>query len=114
MPRSLKAGGAALAFCLLAAPAFGQAIGQGFELERGGRYADAASVYLTTLRTDAANLPALLGLERELPFLNRLPDMLTLVQRSPHQSPDNGANRSSCLHMYSGLHIPSSLDTARL
>src|SRR2546427_9251966 len=49
----------------------GQAIGPGFELERAGRYADAASVYFTTVRGDPTNIPALLGLERTLFVLNR-------------------------------------------
>src|SRR6266536_707111 len=48
------------------APLAAQAIGQGFELERQGRLSDAATVYLTTLRAEPANLAALLGLERAL------------------------------------------------
>src|SRR5258705_8057341 len=112
MPRSLKAGGAALAFCLLAAPAFGQAIGQGFELERGGRYRGGASVYLTPLRTDPANLPALLGLERVLPGLSRLPELLPLVQRAREQVPDNGTLRALERRVYAGLNEPDSLEAA--
>ena len=112
MPRSLSAALATLAVSLLAAPAFGQAIGQGFELERGGRYADAASVYLTTLRTDPANLPALLGLERVLPVLSRLPELLPLVQRARAQVPDNGTLRALELRVYAGLNEPDSLEAA--
>src|SRR5439155_492650 len=41
----------------------GQAIGQGFELERAGQYQRAATVYFTTLRGEPTNLAALLGLE---------------------------------------------------
>src|SRR5437870_11393944 len=51
----------------------GQAIGQGFELERAGQYQRAATVYFTTLRGEPTNLAALLGLERVLPSLSRLP-----------------------------------------
>src|SRR5437773_6943367 len=112
MPRSLRAGGAVLAFALLAAPAFGQAIGQGFDLERGGRYADAAAVYLTTLRTDPANLPALLGLERVLPPLARLPELLPLVQRARGRAPDSGALRALELRVWAGLDQPDSLAAA--
>ena len=115
MQRSLRAGFAALAFAFLgtgATPAFGQAIGQGFELERGGRYADAASVYLTTLRTDPANLPALLGLERVLPVLSRLPELLPLVQRARERVPDNGTLRALELRVYAGLNEPDSLEAA--
>jgi len=100
----------------LAAPvaARGQAIGQGFELERSGRYADAANVYFTTLRADAANIPALLGLERVLFVLNRLPELLPLVQRARARAPDNNALRGLELRVYAGLNVSDSLEaTAR-
>src|SRR6266850_2063142 len=115
MPRSLRAGVAALAFGFLATvatPAFGQAIGQGFELERGGRYADAASVYLTTLRTDPANLPALLGLERVLPSLSRVAELLPLVQRARERVPENGMLRGLELRVYAQMNEPDSLEAA--
>src|SRR5213593_1749392 len=69
---------------LLAMPALarGQAIGPGFELERSGKYGDAATVYFNTLRTDPNNIPALLGLERVLFVLNRMPELLPLVQHA--------------------------------
>src|SRR5256885_14980505 len=63
----------------------GQAIGPGWELERSGHYAAAATVYLTTVRNDPANIPALLGLERVLFVLNRLIFFLMLGQ--PPRSP---------------------------
>lgn len=110
MLRSLRAGIAALT--LAATPALGQAIGQGFELERAGRYADAAGVYLTTLRTDPANLPALLGLERVLPILSRLPELLPLVQRARERVPENGTLRGLELRVYAGLNEPDSLEAA--
>jgi tetratricopeptide (TPR) repeat protein len=96
----------------MAAPAFGQAIGQGFELERGGRHADAAAVYLTTLRSDPANLPALLGLERVLPILSRLPELLPLVQHARDRVPENGTLRALELRVYAGLNEPDSLEAA--
>src|SRR5256885_10759038 len=58
-----------------------QAIGQGFELERAGQYEQAAAMYLAALRADPTNLPALLGLERVLPPLNRLGELLPAAQR---------------------------------
>src|SRR5256885_515690 len=58
----------------------GQAIGQGFELERAGQYQRAATVYFTTLRGEPTNLAALLGLERVLPSLSRLPELLPAAQ----------------------------------
>ncbi|MEX2155936.1 MAG: hypothetical protein WD773_03745 [Gemmatimonadales bacterium] len=108
--RSLALVGA-LAFAAPVA-ALGQAIGQGFELERSGRYADAANVYLTTLRADAANIPALLGLERVLFVLNRLPELLPLVQRARARAPDNNAVRGLELRVYAGLNLGDSLEAA--
>jgi len=110
MKRSLSL---ALALALTApAAARGQAIGQGFELERAGRYADAANVYLTTVRADAANLPALLGLERVLYVLNRLPELLPLVQRARARVPESTALRGLELRVYAGLNQGDSLEAA--
>src|SRR5262249_50863858 len=73
---------AALALVCLAPAARGQAIGQGFDLERQGRLEQAAAVYAAVLRGEPVNLPALLGLERVLPSLRRPPELLPLVQRA--------------------------------
>ena len=89
----------------------GQAIGPGFELERGGRYADAASVYLTTVRGDPTNLPALLGLERTLFVLNRMPELLPLVQNARGRLPESAALRSLELRVYAALNQLDSLET---
>lgn len=107
-PRSAK-----LALWLVVAfPAFlpAQAIGPGFELERSGRYADAATVYLTTVRADPVNVPALLGLERTLFVLNRMPELLPLVQRARARAPENAALRSLELRVYAALNQPDSLE----
>lgn len=87
-----------------------QAISPGFELERSGRYADAATVYLTTVRADPVNIPALLGLERTLFVLNRMPELLPLVQRARARSPENAALRSLELRVYAALNEPDSLE----
>src|SRR5213592_2436519 len=89
----------------------GQAIGPGFELERTGRYADAASVYLSTVRGDPTNLPALLGLERTLFVLNRMPELLPLVQNARGRLPDSAALRSLELRVYAALNLLDSLET---
>src|SRR5712691_9157417 len=92
MSRSIK-----LALGLIVAlPALAQAqaIGPGFELERSGRYADAASIYFTTVRSDPTNIPALLGLERTLFVLNRMSELLPLVQNACARQPDSPALRS--------------------
>src|SRR5947207_7071317 len=104
----------ALALVLLvASPALlrPQAIGPGFELERTGRYADAASIYFTTLRSDPTNLPALLGLERTLFVLNRMPELLPLVQAARERLPESAALRSLELRVYAALNQLDSLET---
>src|SRR5213083_3809399 len=109
MTRSIK-----LALGLIVAlPALAQAqaIGPGFELERSGRYADAASVYLTTVRGDPTNLPALLGLERTLFVLNRMPELLPLVQNARGRLPESAALRSLELRVYAALNQLDSLET---
>src|SRR5207302_688935 len=109
MRRSIKL---AIGF-LIALPwlARAQAIGPGFELERAGRYADAASVYLTTVRGDPTNIPALLGLERALFILNRMPELLPLVQNARARLPDSPALRSLELRVYAALNQLDSLET---
>ena len=97
---------------LIAWPAIarGQAIGPGFELERSGKYADAANVYFTTVRTDPTNVPALLGLERVLFVLNRMPELLPLVQRARMRAPENVALRSLEVRAYAHLNQQDSLE----
>ena len=87
-----------------------QAISPGFELERSGRYADAASMYLTTVRADPMNVPALLGLERTLFVLNRMPELVPLVQRARARAPENPAIRSLEVRVYAAIHQPDSLE----
>ncbi|HWE22442.1 MAG TPA: hypothetical protein VG496_00755, partial [Myxococcales bacterium] len=97
---------------LLAAPALarGQAIGPGFEMERTGKYADAATVYFNTLRNDPVNIPALLGLERVLFVLNRMPELLPLVQHARARAPENVALRSLEVRVYADLNQQDSLE----
>src|SRR2546426_974256 len=97
---------------IVALPALGQAqaIGPGFELERSGRYADAASIYFTTVRSDPTNIPALLGLERTLFVLNRMSELLPLVQNARARQPDSPALRSLELRVYAALNEPDSLE----
>src|SRR3989442_6728851 len=64
-----------------------QVIGEAVELERTGRQARAVVVYLAVLRGEPTNLTALLGLERVLPPLGRLPELLPLVRRGRAPGP---------------------------
>src|SRR5919198_2468029 len=87
-----------------------QVIGQGVALERAGQYQQAASLYQAVLRADPTNLPALLGLERVLPPLNRLAELLPAAQRAVAASPRNVALRGVLLRSYVAL---SETDSAR-
>ena len=82
---------------LVVRPLPAQGIGQGFELERAGQYDQAAAIYLATLRAEPTNLSALLGLERVLPPLNRLGELLPVAQRAAAASPSNVALRGFLL-----------------
>lgn len=108
-PRPVAFAGLALALSVvpvrLASP---QAIGQGFELERVGQYEQAASVYFATLRAEPTNLSALLGLERVLPPLNRLGELLPVAQRAAAASATNVALRGVLLRTYVALNEPDS------
>jgi len=100
---------AALGLLIVAARALpAQAIGQGFELERAGQYDQAAAIYLASLRADPTNLSALLGLERVLPPLNRLGELLPVAQRAAAASPGNVALRGVLLRTYAALNEPDS------
>src|SRR5437879_8290789 len=86
---------AALALCLVPLrSARAQVIGEAVELERTGRQASAAVVYIAVLRGEPTNLAALLGLERVLPPLGRLPELLRLVRRALAADPGNRAFRA--------------------
>src|SRR6059036_1833527 len=93
---------------LVVRPLPAQAIGQGFELERAGQYEQAAGIYLATLRADPTNLSALLGLERVLPPLNRLGELLPVAQRAAAANPSNVALRGVLLRTYVALNEPDS------
>jgi tetratricopeptide (TPR) repeat protein len=108
------AGAIALVVALLAGPppVHAQALGQGFELERQGQLARAAEVYAATARANATYLPALLGLERVLPQLQRLPELLPMVRVAVAADPANPAFRGLELRVLAGLSAFDSLDAA--
>src|ERR1700680_178078 len=85
-----------------------QAIGQGFDLERSGQLDAAAAYYVSTARTSPANLPALLGLERVLPQLKRMPELLPLVRRAVARDSASTALRGLLVRTYVVLDLPDS------
>jgi len=78
----LAAAGVAVLLSLAGGALAAQGISQGFELERAGKLPQAVDYYRTVLRTDSTNMVALLGLERVLPQLGRLNELVPLVQRA--------------------------------
>src|SRR6058998_2408668 len=111
-PRVTGRGRSSLVVCtfvfLVARALPAQAIGQGFELERAGQYDQAAAIYLATLRAEPTNLSALLGLERVLPPLNRVAELLPAAQRAAAAGPTNAALRGVLLRTYVALNEPDS------
>ncbi|HUL49838.1 MAG TPA: hypothetical protein VLT79_07500 [Gemmatimonadales bacterium] len=85
-----------------------QVIGEGFELERTGQSEKAAELYFATLRADPTNLPALLGLERVLPLLNRMPDLLPYAQRAVAADSTRSDLQALLLRLYLILNEPDS------
>lgn len=102
----LAAVAAGLAALLALGPTHARAqavLGPAFEHERAGRAAQAATAYLTALRSDPASVAALLGLERVLPGLGRLTELMPLIQRARTAAPDNALLRGIELRMYATL-----------
>src|SRR5256712_4896669 len=93
-------------------PARAQVIGEAVELERAGRQARAAVVYLAVLRGEPTNLAALLGLERVLPPLGRLPELLPLVRRALARDSTNRAFRALEVRTLATLNEPDSAEDA--
>src|SRR5438552_1622159 len=93
-------------------PARAQVIGEAVELERTGRQASAAVVYIAVLRGEPTNLAALLGLERVLPSLGRLPELLPLVRRALAADSANRAFRALEVRTLATLNEPDSAEAA--
>src|SRR5438445_610190 len=93
-------------------PARAQVIGEAVELERAGRQARAAVVYMAVLRGEPTNLAALLGLERVLPPLGRLPELLPLVRRALAADSANRGFRALEVRALATLNEPDSAKAA--
>ncbi len=104
-PPSISSRGLALVLALQLLARTGaaaQAISQGFELERQGRFEPAAALYRSVLRAEPANVSALLGLERVLPALGRLRELAPFVREA--LAVDSGAAiRGLAIRTWTGL-----------
>lgn len=107
--------GSILAAVLLS-PAAGQRgpgeLARAFELERAGQYEEAAARYTQALALNPANLSALLGLERVLVPIERLPSIVSFVDSALVLQPDNRSIRSLDLRVWVTLKQRDSLDVA--
>src|SRR3989442_11872861 len=89
-----------------------QVSGGAVELEGTGRQARGVVVYLAVLRGEPTNLTALLGLERVLPPLGRLPELLPLVRRALARDWTNRAFRALEVRTLATLNEPDSAEDA--
>jgi tetratricopeptide (TPR) repeat protein len=83
-------------------------ITRAFDMERRGNYAGAADAYRTVLSTRPADPGALLGLERALTALNRIPEIIPQVQAALQTRPSASAVYSVALRAWSALDRPDS------
>src|SRR2546422_10921864 len=89
-------------------PARAEVVGEAGELARTGRRASAAVVYIAVLRGEPTTLAALLGLERVLPPLGRLPELLPLVRRALAADSANRGFRALEVRALATLNEPDS------
>src|SRR5207249_2617218 len=110
--RCLLVFGACALLLVPSRPVRAQVIGEADELERTGRHDRAAVVYLAVLRGEPTNLAALLGLERVLPPLGRLRELLPLVRRALARDSTNRAFRALEVRTLATLNEPDSAEDA--
>lgn len=104
--------GARMALLLLlgGAPLHGQEpMSRAFDLERRGSYAQAAELYRAVLRDKPAEIGALLGLERSLTPINRLPEILPAVQAAIAADPSSAPIYAVGLRAYATANLLDSL-----
>jgi tetratricopeptide (TPR) repeat protein len=87
-------------------------LNQAYALERRGNFAAAADLYREVLAKRPAEVAALLGLERSLSPLNRLPEILPQVRAALVAGPANGAVHSIALRAWAAADQPDSLRAA--
>jgi hypothetical protein len=83
-------------------------ITRAFDMERRGNYSGAADAYRAVLATRPADPGALLGLERALTALNKVPDIIPQVQAALATRPNSSAVYSVALRSWSALDRPDS------
>jgi tetratricopeptide (TPR) repeat protein len=98
--------------CLLVVPLTLQAqdqISRAFDLERRGSYAQAADIYKNVLKNKPGDMAALLGLERSLTPINRVGEMLPMVQAAIAANPSAAPIYAIGVRVYSASDLSDSL-----
>jgi tetratricopeptide (TPR) repeat protein len=89
-------------------------LARAFELERNGRYREAAARYHEALTENPANLSALLGLERVLSPLEELDSLPPLVDSAVVLQPSNRSLRALQLRVLGAVEQRAALDSAAM
>ncbi len=84
----------------------------GLELERRGRYAEAATAYRNTLQTDLTHVAAWLGLERVLGRIDSLRSVMPLLDSAIVTNPTSSFMREMKLRIWGALGVEDSLRLA--
>jgi tetratricopeptide (TPR) repeat protein len=79
-----------------------------FDLERSGNYAGAVTAYRALLADDPAMVPALLGLERALSALSRLPEMTKEIQAALSTPGVPSTAYAVAIRVWTGAGMPDS------
>jgi tetratricopeptide (TPR) repeat protein len=90
----------------------GESLTRAFDLERRGSFAQAADLYRSVLATKPGDVSALLGLERSLVPLNRLPEILPQVRAALAANPTAAPIYGVALRAYSSANQLDSLESA--
>lgn len=94
----------------LSTPAHAQdPLSRAFDLERRGSFAQAAEIYRGVLQKEPGEVTALLGLERSLTPINRLPELLPAVRAAIIANPTGAPIYSIGLRAYSAANMLDSL-----
>ena len=84
-------------------------LSRAFDLERRGSFAQAAEIYRGVLQKEPGEVTALLGLERSLTPINRLPELLPAVRAAIAANPSAAPIYSIGLRAYSAANLLDSL-----
>lgn len=93
----------------MALQAQGDQLSRAFDFERRGSYAQAAEIYKNVLKVRPSDLSALLGLERSLTPLNRVPEMVPVLQAGIAANPSSAPIYAIGIRVFSTADMPDSL-----